>query len=139
MDDFDKTSYKSILDDFNKTSYESILDDFDKTSYESILDDFNKTSYESTHSFKTHLFLSFQEIEKFRNLASEIMGLPSIEHFDMIRLDCEDLKRGLAQACRNLANELLSRVSSDHRRENERWEGGRERGEGGRRETEPGQ
>ncbi|GFS01672.1 dynein heavy chain 12, axonemal-like [Elysia marginata] len=67
-----------------------------------------------------HTFAEFTvEIEKFRNLASEIMGLPSIEHFDMIRLDCEDLKRGLAQACRNLANELLSRVSSDHRQENE--------------------
>ncbi|GFO33725.1 dynein heavy chain 12, axonemal-like, partial [Plakobranchus ocellatus] len=67
-----------------------------------------------------HTFAEFTvEIEKFRNLASEIMGLPSIEHFDMIRLDCEDLKRGLAQACRGLANELLSRVSSDHRRENE--------------------
>lgn len=62
----------------------------------------------------------FQEIEKFRSLASEIMGLPSIEHFDMIRLDCEDLKRGLASACRKLADQLLSRVSTDHRRENER-------------------
>ncbi|CAL1542210.1 unnamed protein product [Lymnaea stagnalis] len=47
------------------------------------------------------------------------MGLPSIEHFDMIRLDCEDLKRGLAKVCRSHADELLSRVSSDHRRENE--------------------
>ena len=64
--------------------------------------------------FPSHL----QEIEKYRNLASEIMGLPSIEHFDMIRLDCEDLKRGLAKACRNLANELLSRVVTDHRNEN---------------------
>uniref|UniRef100_A0A2C9M9T7 Uncharacterized protein n=1 Tax=Biomphalaria glabrata TaxID=6526 RepID=A0A2C9M9T7_BIOGL len=59
------------------------------------------------------------EIEKFRSLASEIMGLPSIEHYDMIRLDCEDLKRGLAKVCRSHADELLSRVSSDHRRENE--------------------
>ncbi|CAG5115753.1 unnamed protein product, partial [Candidula unifasciata] len=67
-----------------------------------------------------HTFAEFTvEIEKFRSLASEIMGLPSIEHFDMIRLDCEDLKRGLAQACRRLADELLSRVSSDHRTENE--------------------
>lgn len=46
------------------------------------------------------------------------MGLPSIEHFDMIRLDCEDLKRGLAEASRGLANELLRRVSDDHRKEN---------------------
>lgn len=64
--------------------------------------------------------LCLQQIEKFRNLASEIMGLPSIEHFAMIRLDCEDLKRGLAEAARGLADELLSRVSADHRSENER-------------------
>ena len=61
---------------------------------------------------------SLQQIEKYRNLAKEIMGLPSIEHFDMIRLDCEDLKRGLAEGSRHLANELLRRVSDDHRREN---------------------
>lgn len=47
------------------------------------------------------------------------MGLPSIEHFDMIRLDCEDLKRGLAEASRELANELLRKVSNDHRTENQ--------------------
>lgn len=61
-----------------------------------------------------------QKIEKYRSLAMEIIGLPSIEQFDMIRLDCEDLKRGLAEAARGLADELLSRVSADHRRENER-------------------
>ena len=61
----------------------------------------------------------FQQIEKYRALASEIMGLPSIEHYDMIRLDCEDLKVGLAAAARGLADELLSRVSADHRKENE--------------------
>lgn len=60
-----------------------------------------------------------QQIEKYRALAREIMGLPSIEHYDMIRLDCEDLKVGLAMAARGLAEELLSRVSADHRRENE--------------------
>jgi len=49
------------------------------------------------------------------------MGLPSIEHFDMIRLDCEDLKRGLAEAARGLANELLRKVSDDHRNENMRF------------------
>ncbi|XP_052285538.1 dynein axonemal heavy chain 12-like isoform X2 [Dreissena polymorpha] len=66
-----------------------------------------------------HKFAEYTEqIEKYRNLAKEIMGLPSIEHFDMIRLDCEDLKRGLAEGSRNLANELLRRVSDDHRREN---------------------
>ncbi|KAL8620603.1 hypothetical protein ACOMHN_017884 [Nucella lapillus] len=67
-----------------------------------------------------HTFAEYTvQIEKYRALASEIMGLPSIEHYEMIRLDCEDLKVGLAEAARGLADELLSRVSSDHRRENE--------------------
>eukprot|EP00105_Crassostrea_gigas_P043640 XP_019927788.1 PREDICTED: dynein heavy chain 12, axonemal isoform X3 [Crassostrea gigas] len=66
-----------------------------------------------------HTFAEYQKhIDRYRNLASEIMGLPSIEHFDMIRLDCEDLKRGLAEAARGLADELLRKVSDDHRREN---------------------
>jgi hypothetical protein len=60
----------------------------------------------------------FQYIEKFRALAKEILILPSIEHCDMIRLDCEDLKRGLAEAARGLAELLLNRVATDHRNEN---------------------
>ncbi|XP_041350374.1 dynein heavy chain 12, axonemal-like isoform X3 [Gigantopelta aegis] len=80
------------------------------------------TALKEIHAYmeEDHTFAEYTtQIEKYRNLASEIMGLPSIEHFDMIRLDCEDLKRGLAEAARGLANELLSRVSADHRSENE--------------------
>ncbi|XP_071083415.1 dynein axonemal heavy chain 12-like isoform X1 [Haliotis cracherodii] len=82
----------------------------------------NGTALKEIHAYmaEEHTFAEYTEqIEKFRNLASEIMGLPSIEHFAMIRLDCEDLKRGLAEAARGLADELLSRVSADHRSENE--------------------
>lgn len=67
------------------------------------------------------LILILQYIDKFRNLAREIMGLASIEHFDMIRLDCEDLKRGLSDAAKGLADILLERVSTDHRNENKRY------------------
>ncbi|KAL5014779.1 hypothetical protein ScPMuIL_009049 [Solemya velum] len=66
-----------------------------------------------------HSFQEYSEyIEKFRTLAREIMSLPSIEHFDMLRLDCEDLKRGLAEASRALADVLLKKVSDDHRKQN---------------------
>ena len=64
--------------------------------------------------------LCFQYIDEFRGVAKEIMGLDSIVHFDMIRLDCEDLKRGLAEKSRSYADMLLDRVASDHRTENER-------------------
>ena len=57
-------------------------------------------------------------IEKYKSVAKEIVGLPSIETFDMIRLDCEDLKRGLADAAKELANQLLTKVTDDHRVEN---------------------
>ena len=63
-------------------------------------------------------FFFVQYIEKFRTLAKEIMMLPSIEHFDMIKLDCEDLKQGLADAAKELSDSLLERVSTDHRNEN---------------------
>lgn len=53
-----------------------------------------------------------------RSLSKEIMLLPSIEHYDMIRLDCEDLKRGLSDEAKGLADKLLDRVATDHRNEN---------------------
>lgn len=58
-------------------------------------------------------------IEKYKAVAREIVALPSIETFDMIRLDCEDLKRGLADAAKDLANQLLTKVTDDHRVENQ--------------------
>ena len=70
------------------------------------------------HKSNNNFFFIFQYIEKFRALGKEIMGLPSIEHYSMIRLDCEDLKRGLAEAARGLANKLLDRVATDHRNAN---------------------
>lgn len=59
-----------------------------------------------------------QLIEKYRTVSRDILALPSIETFDMIRLDCEDLKRGLSDAAKDLANILLTRVTDDHRAEN---------------------
>ncbi|CAH1783738.1 unnamed protein product, partial [Owenia fusiformis] len=72
------------------------------------------TYMEEEHSFEEYI----EYIEKFRNLAKEIMVLPSIEHYDMIRLDCEDLKMGLANAARGLADILLNKVATNHRNEN---------------------
>ena len=62
--------------------------------------------------------MCLQLIEKYKAVAREIIALPSIETFDMIRLDCEDLKRGLADAAKELANTLLIKVTDDHRVEN---------------------
>ena len=37
----------------------------------------------------------------------------------MIRLDCEDLKRGLSDTAKTFADKLLERVANDHRQEND--------------------
>ena len=44
-----------------------------------------------------------EEIAKYRAIASEILRLPALKQFPMIRLDCEELKRGLAKETGNLA------------------------------------
>ena len=68
-----------------------------------------------------HVFEEYCEyVDKFRDLSTEIMTLPSIEHFDMIRLDCEDLKRGLSDVAKEHAQTLLKRMAKDHREANEK-------------------
>lgn len=62
----------------------------------------------------------FQEIEKFRSLAREINSLPTVAHFDMVQLDCDDLKRGLASKANRFADQLLQRLAEEHRAENRR-------------------
>jgi dynein heavy chain len=46
--------------------------------------------------------------------------LDSIQHFDLIQLNCEDLKNGLATAVKDLEQMLLVKVASDHRVDNEK-------------------
>ncbi|XP_043934432.1 dynein axonemal heavy chain 12 [Protopterus annectens] len=58
-------------------------------------------------------------VEEFRSLAKEIMSLPSLVHFDMVYLDCEDLKQGLATKAKYFADLLLERLVDNHRRVNE--------------------
>ncbi|XP_070559445.1 dynein axonemal heavy chain 12-like isoform X2 [Ptychodera flava] len=69
---------------------------------------------EEEHTFPEYC----KYVDEFRDLAREILGLDSIAHFDMVRLDCEDLKRGLAEKSRSYADMLLRRLSSDHMTEN---------------------
>ena len=61
-----------------------------------------------------------QKIEKYRLLAREISSLPTVAHLDIMRLDCDDLKRGLAAKAHGFADQLLTRLAEDHRNENQR-------------------
>lgn len=56
-----------------------------------------------------------QQVEVFHNLSKEITSLPSVVYFDMIRLDCEDLKQGLAKKAQTLAQNLVARLITTHR------------------------
>jgi len=60
------------------------------------------------------------EIKKFRQLAREISSLYTVAHFDIMRLDCDDLKRGLANKAHGYAETLLAKLAEDHRKENQR-------------------
>ncbi|XP_072525468.1 dynein axonemal heavy chain 12 isoform X2 [Salminus brasiliensis] len=51
-----------------------------------------------------------QQVEEFRILSREISSLPSVAHFDMIRLDCEELKQGLAKKAESFAQILLEQL-----------------------------
>ncbi len=61
-----------------------------------------------------------KEIEKFRQIAREVSSLFTVAHMDMMRLDCDDLKRGLASKAHGYAEMLLTRLAEDHRKENQR-------------------
>ncbi|XP_064606960.1 dynein axonemal heavy chain 12-like isoform X2 [Liolophura sinensis] len=111
-----KTLIEAVKRNFEEPSahLDSFMERYDWITNGKAMTDIRKFMSEE-HNFNEYC----EYIESFRGLAREIMGLPSIEHFDMIRLDCEDLKRGLAEASRANADVLLSEVSHNHRVENE--------------------
>jgi len=48
------------------------------------------------------------------------MKLDSIQHYDAIYLDCEDLKHSLASTAYQNCQMLLNKVAEDHHKENVR-------------------
>lgn len=56
-----------------------------------------------------------QQVEVFRTLSKEISSLPAVVYFDMICLDCEELKQGLAKKAQTFAQILVARLISTHR------------------------
>eukprot|EP00794_Sanderia_malayensis_P007414 gene7414-8234_t len=70
----------------------------------------------TNHSFEDYT----EEIEKFRLIARDVSSLFTVAHMDIMRLDCDDLKRGLASKAHGYAEMLLTRLAEDHRKENQR-------------------
>ncbi|KAF7249828.1 Dynein heavy chain 12, axonemal, partial [Varanus komodoensis] len=68
-----------------------------------------------------HSFDEYTEfIDEFLNLSKEIMSLPMVAHFPMVRLDCEDLKQGLGEKAKRFANKLLNVIVFNHTEENKK-------------------
>ncbi|KAJ6668326.1 hypothetical protein lerEdw1_015703 [Lerista edwardsae] len=68
-----------------------------------------------------HTFDEYTEfIDEFFTLAKEIMNLPLMGHFPMVRLDCDDLKQGLVDKARSFSNKLLETIVARHKEENEK-------------------
>ncbi|ROL53285.1 Dynein heavy chain 7, axonemal [Anabarilius grahami] len=65
---------------------------------------------EEEHSFDEYT----KQVERFRALSQEISGLPSLIHFDMVRLDCEELKQGLAKKAKTLSEIIVGKLVSSH-------------------------
>ena len=60
-----------------------------------------------------------QVIGRYQDLWQEIMKVDNIQHYDVIYLDCEELKNSLASATYQLSQMLLDKVAKDHRIENQ--------------------
>ncbi|KAI7794029.1 dynein axonemal heavy chain 12 [Triplophysa rosa] len=67
---------------------------------------------EEEHSFEEYT----KKVERYRSLSQEISGLPSLIHFDMVRLDCEELKQGLAKKADAFSKALVGKLVTSHHR-----------------------
>ena len=61
-----------------------------------------------------------EEIEKLRSLCSEISGLDDVVFFDMVQLDCSDIKAGLLKRANELLSQLVHQLASDHLADSQR-------------------
>ncbi|KAM9343831.1 dynein axonemal heavy chain 12-like [Pholidichthys leucotaenia] len=73
-----------------------------------------ETFMEEEHSFDE----CKKQVEEFHILSKEIINRPSKAHFNMIHLDCEELKQGLSNKAKNYAEVLLKKMVTMHREQN---------------------
>lgn len=68
-----------------------------------------------------HTLAEFRdEIDKLRSLCTEISGLDDVVFFDMVQLDCTDIKTGLLRRANELLSQLVQQLASDHFSESQR-------------------
>lgn len=70
----------------------------------------------------SHTLSEFEpEIEKLRGLVSDISGLDDVLFYDMIQLDCSDVKTGLLRRAEDLLSLLVHQLATDHITDNQRY------------------
>ncbi|ESO02212.1 hypothetical protein HELRODRAFT_65497 [Helobdella robusta] len=63
-----------------------------------------------------HNFAEYQELFwKYNNILNELRSLNSIEHYDLIELDCTDLKLGIIQTTNDHIKKILTKMVDDLR------------------------
>jgi len=62
-----------------------------------------------------------QYTEKFYGLSKEIMALDGIIHYDMIYLECDDIKHELSKLATTLGQSVHEKLAATHRAENARY------------------
>jgi len=61
-----------------------------------------------------------QYTERFYGLSKEIMALDGIVHYDMVHLDCDDLKHELSKLATTLGQSVHKKLAATNRSENVR-------------------
>ena len=62
-----------------------------------------------------------QYTEKFYKLSKEIMALDGVVHYDMIHLDCDDIKHELSALATSLGQSVHEKLAVTNRTENARY------------------
>jgi len=67
------------------------------------------------------MFAVVQYTEKFYELSREIMALDGIIHYDMVYLECDELKHELSTVATSLGQSVHEKLAATHRSENARY------------------
>ncbi|XP_066919650.1 dynein axonemal heavy chain 12-like [Clytia hemisphaerica] len=72
--------------------------------------------FAADHSFEDYR----KEITKYWTLSRSVATIHNVSHFPIMRLDCDDLKRGLISRANSYAERLLKKIADEYREDNER-------------------
>ena len=107
---------KRVVSDNTAAYFQGALDHLGeyRRNYEYLIDGGAAKDVDDFIAAKPDFEAFVEEIAKYRGIAKEIMALTALKQFPLVRLDCEELKRGLAKETENHAKKLLRKVADDY-------------------------